>query len=140
MANLNITAANVLPSDNAIIEHGVAGVAIAAGDVLYRDTSDSNKLKLADANDASAIVRAVRGIAVNSAAAGQRVSYVTEDSALTLGTGLVAIGDGLILSATPGKIAPEADLASGMYRTNLGIAVSTAAISFKPFAVAVAKA
>lgn len=140
MANLTLTASAVIPGANAIIETGVAGTTIAAGDVLYRDTADSNKLKLADANDPSAIVRAVRGIAICSASAGQRVSYVTEDDNLTLGTTLFAIGDGLILSGTPGKIAPEADLASGMYRTNLGIAVTTGAISFKPFAVSIAKA
>lgn len=140
MANLTLTASAVIPGSNAIIQTGVAGATIAAGDVLYKDTSDSNKLKLADANDASAIVRAVAGIAVNSASAGQRVSYVTEDDNLTLGTTLFAIGDTLILSATAGKIAPDSDCASGMYKTILGIAVTTGAISFKPFAVSVAKA
>ena len=140
MANLTLTASAVIPGANAVIETGVAGTTIVAGDVLYRDTSDASKLKLADANDASSIVRLVRGIAICSAAPGQRVSYVTEDDSLTLGSALFDIGDGFIVSATPGKIAPEADLASGMYRTNLGIAVSTGAISFKPFSIGVAVA
>ena len=140
MADLTLTASSVVPGDSAIIQSGVAGAAIAAGEVVYKDTSDSNKLKLADANGATAIIRLVAGIAICSAAAGQRVSYVTEDDDLTLGSGLFAIGDVLILSATAGKIAPVADLATGMYNTVLGIATTTGKINFKPLGVTVAKA
>lgn len=134
MANLTITASAVIPSASATLQTGFSGVAIAAGEVIYKDTGDSNKLKLADANDASAIVRTVAGIAVNSAAAGQPVTYASEDPDLTLGAMLFEAGDAFILSATPGKIAPVADLATGMYPTFLGFANSDGKINFKPFA------
>jgi hypothetical protein len=138
MADITITASSVIPGANATIVNAVAGASIAAGDVLYKDTADNNTMKLADANGGTAIIRTVAGIAVCSAAAGQRVSYVSEDDDLTLGSALFTVGDIVILSATPGRLAPQADATTGWFKTILGIAKSTSKIIFKPLANSVA--
>lgn len=139
MANYSFTASAVIPSANATIESGTAGESIAAGDNLYLDTASST-YKLHDANGASATIRLFRGVAANTAATGQRVQVIRKDPALVYGTGLFAIGDTVIASATPGKSAPDADCASGWYKTILGVAVTTGAIDLNPIAVTVAKA
>lgn len=125
MADLSLTAANVIMSAAGKKSDGIAGEAITAGDVLYKDSSDSNKLKLADANAAGK--RGVVGIALNDAATGQTVSYCISDSALAIGA-TVSIGYIAILSGTPGAIAPAADAAAGMEVVILGVGVSTTAI------------
>lgn len=130
MADIAITAANVIPSANANRNLGVAGVALAQGDVLFMDSTDANKLKKADA-DLSALASTVVGIAENAAAVGQYVSYITKDPQLAIG-GTVAAGALVILSATAGKIAPSADAASGWYVTVLGVGVGSNKINFNP--------
>lgn len=128
MANISITAANVVPGAQVVKVTGVAGTTITAGQLLYKDSGDSNKLKLADANGTGdALV--VAGIALCGASAGQPVTYATRDADLTIGA-TVAIGDVLIASGTAGAIAPVADLASGMYATVVAVATSTTKVSF----------
>jgi hypothetical protein len=137
MADLTITAASFLPSDNASIVTCVAGATIAAGDVLYRDTADSSKVKPADANSGTSAARTVFGIALHAVAAGQKLLVVTEDPALVVGAAVVT-GTTYILSANAGKIAPDSDAAAGWYKTILGVAISTTAINFRPLASGVA--
>lgn len=137
-ADISITAASVIPSSAAKIVTKTAGATLTAGQVVYEDTADSNKVKLADTNSATAAARVVFGIAAGGAAAGQPVRIIREDPTLTLG-GTVAIGDILILSATAGGIAPSADAASGHYVTVLGVAKSTTTINFLPLASGAAK-
>jgi hypothetical protein len=129
-ADLTITAANVTPSANAVIRSSTAGVAITAGQALYKDATASYALKLADANSATAAARIVCGLALNSAAAGSPVNYVVTDPALVIG-GTVANGTVYILSATAGSIAPLADLTTGMYAFVLGVGTSTTTIAFR---------
>ena len=123
--DLSVTAANVLASSSAVKERGVAGATITAGQTLYIDTSDSNKLKLADCDSATAAVRNCAGIALNGAAAGQPVEYVIEDPSFTPG-GTLTVGTTYVLSDTAGGIMPHADLESGDYPTVLFIATTTA--------------
>jgi hypothetical protein len=106
MADITITAANVLSTTSPL--QGIAGAAIAQGDVLYKDTADGNKLKLADANGAAA-TRIVEGIAVNAAAANQPVNYVKFDTNMTIG-GTTVAGTVYVLSENEGKIAPIGDV------------------------------
>lgn len=122
-ADLSVTAASVLASATALTGAGTAGATITAGQTLYIDASDSNKLKLADAN-ASAATATVVGIALNGAASGQPVRYVYEDSTFTPGATLT-VGEVYILSATAGGLAPVGDLASGYYPGVLFIAKTT---------------
>jgi hypothetical protein len=133
MATLVIVPANVIASPSATKGTGVAGVTITAGQVLYKDAADSNKLKLSDANGAAAL-RVVDGIALHGASAGQPITYVTRDPLLVLGTTLVAGTSYMLASDTPGGIAPIADAAAGDYVTSLGVAHSTTELNFQPVA------
>lgn len=138
MADISLTAANIVPSTRAVRVPGTAGATIAAGQLVYKDASDSNKWKLADGNSATAAVRAVEGIAVNSASAGQPITIVTSDPDLAVGTHGVTIGEPLFLSNTPGGIMPYADLASGNYTAHVAQAKTSTTISFAVHAPAVA--
>src|SRR5688500_13099898 len=100
MANLAITAANVLASANALKLEGVAAEAITAGQPVYKAATDGNRLNIADANT-SAATSAVIGIALHGAAAGQPLTYVYEDSAFTPG-GALPVGQTYCVSATAG--------------------------------------
>lgn len=130
-ADISITAASVVPSSAAKFITKIAGATITAGQPVYEDTGDSNKVKLADTDSATALARVCLGIAATGASAGQPVRIIREDPALTIGA-TVAIGDILILSGTAGGICPAADAATGDYVTFLGVASSTTVINFKP--------
>lgn len=134
MADITITAANVVPSAAAAgvtkIFRSTAGAAINAGQLIYLDTADSNKAKLADANGASALIRTPIGLAINSAGSGQEVAYVKEDDDLTIGA-TVANGTVYVLSATPGGIAPAADLTTGWYPCVVAVGKSATKVAFR---------
>lgn len=123
MADLSVTAANVIASNSAKRARGIAGATITAGQPVYVDTAASNVLKLAD-NDASAATATIAGIALHGAASGQPLEYVTEDPDFTPGATLTT-GTIYVASSTAGGIAPAADLASGDYPTVLFVAKST---------------
>ena len=123
MADLSITAANVIAAAAATVDRAhAAGATITAGQVVYLDRTDG-EYKLADNNSATAAVRGPRGIALNGAADGQPLAVATEGP-VAFGAVLTA-GVAYYLSDTPGGICPVADLASGEYPTLLGIATST---------------
>lgn len=128
--DLSITAANVTPSAAAVVRDGLAGEAITAGKLLYRDPTTNYTLKLADANSATAAARVVCGIAINSASVGTKVNYVVSDPALVIGA-TVANGTVYVLSATAGGIAPLADLTSGWYAFVIGVGTSTTTVAFR---------
>lgn len=129
MADLTVTAANVLASTQAQPILGTAGATVTAGQVGYRDDSDLDsygrgKWKLADANGGSTAIKTAQGIFLNGAASGQPVRLCDSDPDFTHGlTGVVA-GDIIILSATAGALAPAADLASGMRANVVMVATS----------------
>lgn len=122
MSDVSITAANVIADSGANITTGTAGATITAGQAVYRDANDSNKIKLADANASLTAATAV-GIALHGATAGQPISYMTSGT-LTVG-GTVAAGLIYVVSATAGGIAPSADLTTGWYTHILGVGIST---------------
>ena len=128
MANLSITAASVQVASTVRLSRGVAGASIAAGDALYIDTSDSNKLKLAIATSAAASVFA--GIATHAALSGQPVQYIPA-GAITIGATLT-IGTVYVVSATAGKICPVADLVAGNYLTIIGMPSTTSILQVYP--------
>lgn len=125
MAAISITAASCKPSTGAISAHGIAGVAITAGQLVYLEAS-SGKYKLTDADSATAEVRAVAGIAACNAAADQPLA-VQIDGLITIGA-TVAAGTSYYSSATAGGIAPVADNTTGVYPTFIGFGVSTTQI------------
>lgn len=127
MADLTLTAANVLAAADTSTRLGTAGETLAAGKVLYFDSATST-YKLADSNGAAAL-RSPVGIALNGAAAGQPV-LVALSGPVTLGAVLTA-GVAYYLSDTPGGICPVADVGTGEYATILGIAATTSVLNLK---------
>lgn len=130
-----ITASAVVPSANARIASAPCGATIAAGQLIYLDSTDvdalgRSKAKLSDCNSATAAVRAVAGMAINSAGAGQEVSYVYYDPALVIAASGLTANNILILTATPGGIAASADLTTGWYLVVVGVVKSGTTIFF----------
>jgi hypothetical protein len=117
MADLAVTAANVKLGAGGIQTPGTSGGAFAAGDLVAKDSNGA--IVQADANGLSPINIPV-GIALNSCpGAGQPVYYATEAPLLegfTVTQGMVCVA-----SATPGKVCPAADEASGNTVTYVGI-------------------
>lgn len=123
MADISVTAANVVKgTGNPSHTTGVAGATITAGQALYADGNDGNKLKPAD-NDVSSATSTVVGIALNGAAANQLVSYMAAGNIVIGGT--VAVGSTYVLSSTAGGICPVADLNTGDWLCHLGYGLST---------------
>ena len=127
MADISITAANVVKGSNAVVEPGTAGATITAGQVVYKDASDG-KYKLADADSATAAAKAPRGIALNGASNNQPLSILRSGD-ITIGATLTA-GTAYYLSpTTAGGICPLADVASGDDVVLLGLAESTSVLA-----------
>jgi hypothetical protein len=137
MADLIITPADVTPRGG-VRQQGIAGAAIAAGQMIYLDPAD-NTYKLADCDNASAEVRKPDGIAVNSAAAGQPVVFMGPGTEVSLGAVLTA-GTTYYLSPNPGGIAPFADLGTGDYPVIAGIAASSSVLKISLLEAGVALA
>lgn len=126
MTDISITAANVVPGDNAITEHGTAGETIAQGKAVYK-SSTTKKWMLADSNSATAEVRKATGIALNGASASQPIT-VQKSGDITLG-GTLTAGVAYYLSDTPGGVCPVADVGSGEYVCLLGVAKSVTVLA-----------
>lgn len=129
-ADLSITASAVVPSSQAQKQSGTAGATIAAGETVYQDTADGNKYKLADGNNTLAMP--VVGMAINSASAGQPITILLSDPALTIGTHGVALGTPFFQSANAGKVCPFADLAEANQTTAIFIILTTTTVNFRP--------
>lgn len=130
MADVSITASAVVPSAAAQRTQGIAGATIAAGQLVYKDTGDSNKFKTVDSDSATVLARTPTGIAINSASAGQPINVCTSDPDLVIGTHSQALGTVLLASDTAGGIMPDADVETGDYVTVVGIAKTTTTIAF----------
>ena len=130
MSDYSLTASHIKHLNRTGRAHGIAGATITAGQVLYADTADAEKLKIADANSATAAVRAVKGIALHGASAGQPLAYAITGARvrLTTGSAVGAFNATVILSTNAGNMAPHSDDASGTYKTILGTLDSTGKI------------
>jgi hypothetical protein len=124
MTDISITAANVLQGSGARTEEGFAGETIAAGKVVYKDTT--GKFMLADSDSATAAVRTPYGIALNSASLKQPIT-IQKSGEIAIG-GTLTAGLAYYLSKTPGGICPVADIASGGYSSVIGMAKSTSVL------------
>lgn len=112
MADISITAANVLQTPGAPLSQGVAavGVTITQGQVVYQLANGT--YGLADSNGTSP-ANSVAGIAVNAASPGQTFQFVPKDATFTFG-GTSTAGLAIYLSNTPGGITSTySELASG---------------------------
>lgn len=125
MADLSITAANVVSGEGANIEHGKAGETVTAGKTVYQDAATKRWL-LADSNSATAAARAPKGITLNGASLGQPLA-VHKSGPLTIGATLTP-GVAYYQSDTAGGICPVADVGTGEYSTIIGIATSASVL------------
>lgn len=125
MADLTITAANVIAGASAVRDSGNAGETITAGQPVYR-SSTTNKWMLADSDSATAEAKRATGIALNGAALNQPIS-VLKSGEITIGATLTA-GTAYYLSATPGGICPVADVSTGDDVCLIGLAKSTSVL------------
>lgn len=126
MANLTITPANVVAGSNVLTENGLAGESIAAGAIVYFSPT-TKRFLLADSNSAIAAAREARGVALNTAAAGQPLT-VARSGDVAFGT-IFAAGTAYYLSDTPGAICPVADVGAGEYVCLLGLARSSSVLA-----------
>lgn len=125
MADITITAANVVPDSGYQRKYVVSGATITAGKSCYIAVADG-RAYLADNNDTAA--KAVfEGIALNAASAGQPVELMNGGN-ITIG-GTVVVGEIYVVSPTAGGIAPEGDLISDAYVSLIGIGISATKIS-----------
>jgi hypothetical protein len=126
MADLAITANNVKPGTSTNRETLIAKEIVTAGQVIAKDPSD-NKIGLADNNSPTAWKRDPIGIALNGGQIDQPV--VVHKSGKYVCGGAVTAGSVWMLSATPGALAPPADIVtSGMDAVVMGVGVSTTEI------------
>jgi hypothetical protein len=117
--DLVVTASQVVKSEGALVDRGTAGATITAGQSLYRDASDLNRMKLADSNTQAQAE--CRGVALHAALANQPVEY-QRGGDLKIGAGAApGVGVVFVVSATAGGIAPAADLGAGQYTTVIGV-------------------
>ncbi|MCW0218223.1 MAG: hypothetical protein OJI67_07855 [Prosthecobacter sp.] len=128
-ADVTITAANLVPGANAQYRYGKSGADITAGQLVYLDVT-TNTWKLSDCNSATAAVRDVDGLAATTSGTGQPLTVITADDDLTLG-GTVVNGTVYVCSATPGGIAPAADMTTGWRPIVIGLAKSSTKILFR---------
>lgn len=129
MADIAITAANVVASGTGQGRvSGTAGEAIAAGKNMYLDPV-SKKWMLADSNSATAAARHAGAVAANSAAANQPINGFSS-GAVVIGGTLVA-NTPYFLSDTPGGLCPIADVGTGEYLCQIGIAISTTVLQIE---------
>lgn len=134
-ADISITATSVVKGSGAKTRSGIAGATVTAGQVVY-EAAATGKWSPADANSATAEVRAPVGIALNGAAANQPLTIITEGP-VTIGATLT-VGAGYYLSGTAGGIAPVADMVTGIYPVFLGFATTSGILDVEIVAAGVA--
>lgn len=128
MADITITAANVVKGSGASMDRGTAGETIAAGKTVYLDSA-TNKYLLADSNSATVAARSPDGVALNGASLNQPVAVLLSGP-VTIGATLTP-GVAYYQSDTPGGICPVADVGSGEYSTVIGIATSASVLDVR---------
>ena len=126
MADLVITATNVVAGEGAEIVNGAFGATVTAGQLVYRDEADGDKFKLYDADSATAAARELFGVALNSGSTNQRAS-IQRGGTISIGA-TVAVGRIYVGSDTPGGIAPSVDLDAGDFVSIVGIGISVSQI------------
>lgn len=128
MADITVAVASVVADTDATIDEGVAGATITAGQPIYKDTTNSNKLAPCDGDVLASSI--VAGISLHAALAGQPIKYVTRGG-VTLGVANLTLGQVYVASLNAGGIAPYADLGSGDFVSTIGIATTTSKLDVR---------
>lgn len=135
MADISQTAGNVaIGASTTRTQIVQVGEAVTQGQPLYQDATNS-KYYRCDANDTAAKAR-VAAIALTAAALDGFALVALPGSGpgrslVNLGATLT-VGEIYVISSNVGRIAPEADLATGHYVTVLGVATTAALLDFQP--------
>lgn len=122
MADITIAQASVVPQPGAVIvRDGFIGASITAGNPMWFDEA-TQTFKNADAatNAAQAMLA---GLALSTMFAGQPASRLVQGD-LAVGA-VLTVGQTYVLSSNSGRIAPITDVATGMWVSIIGIAIST---------------
>lgn len=126
MADLSITSTAVVKGANARTVSGTAGETITAGQAGYKAAATGKWMK-SDADSATVEARSVQGIFLNGAAANQPVEVQTSGD-ITLGATLTPNTPYYLSGAAAGGICPLADVGTGEYLVQLGIARTVAVL------------
>ena len=133
MADITITAANVVASSTAVIRKEYNfGAAVTAGQLVYLDTSNKWQLSDADAASTGNGITDLRGIALCGGANNQPAAVVVEDSDFTPG-GTLTNGIAVYGSDNAGAVTHDVP-GSGSYPVSLGVAKSATKLVLKPVA------
>lgn len=130
MADLTITAANVVPGSGAKKQIGVAGAALTIGLAVYKKSSDK-RWYASDADTAEADALEY-GITVSQAAAAGQPVVVQYAGNLAFGA-ILTSGAFYTVGEAAGGIAPYADVEATEYARILGQATSTSNLRVHPF-------
>lgn len=123
MADKTVTKSTVVASANARTNSAQSAEAIGLMSPVAFDATSPKKLVEGDANDATR--SQIVGLALNEVSgADQPVTYLISDPNFVPGISMT-LGEILVLSATQGGIAPDTDLASGMYPVVLMVPLTT---------------
>lgn len=129
MAALTITAAQVLPTNNDPVDHGIAGEAITPGQAVY--LASTGKWLKAQCDGTAAEAGAERyGIALSQAAAdGQPITVALPGHRVTLGAGAApAAGTVYFIGATAGNLNVAGDLASTNKVTPIALGIGSSKV------------
>jgi hypothetical protein len=126
MADIVVTAANVIPQSGLRQSHGVAGAALTIGQAVYQKSSDRRWYpsdKDVDEDDAIDY-----GLTLSqAAAAGQPVVVTRGRNAGKLSFGaILTVGETYCVGEAAGGICPIADVGAGERLRHLGVASTTA--------------
>ena len=120
MTDISPTASGVENNSSGNTNTALAGETLTQGQPVYEKTAgvmwktDSSELASA----------AAAGITLNAASAGQPINYQKSGS-IDLGATVLTVGEVYCVSTTAGGIAPDEDVTTGLYRTVLGVAITT---------------
>ena len=129
MADLSVTAANVLQSSGTTVSSGVAAVAINRGQYVYIKADGT--IALADSNGTTP-ANTCAGSCIADVSTGQTCFYVAKDAVFTPGFTATA-GDPIYLSNTAGGATKTyADIASGSTVIVLGGMLTSTTMNFDP--------
>lgn len=136
MVDLSQTAANVMWNSGTPVITKTAGAAITAGQTVYLKASD-NKIYLTDADDSTEIDCV--GIAMNTCAASQPVTYAPDGANVDVGATTTAGTQYVCSAAVDGNIAPAADLTTADYVKNVFVGSGTSDVTIDISRTAIAK-
>lgn len=120
-----------MPSSGAINEtFNCEPATLAVGDVVHFTDLDTWDL----ASNASALLAGSKGLAqvVKATTAGNPCRVLVGQAVINLGTAIGVTVDEIVLSSTPGKMFPKADLLTGQIYTRLGYMQSPDELVWQP--------